>query len=67
MRDVYIATGEQALLICACDESHHKALKKIAKKIKEMEKDYDSVVFHCINSTLDNDGIYSLTATISVW
>lgn len=61
----YIATAEYAQLVCAFDKNPSKALKKIAKKIDEMQGNDEWFMLTSINVGYDDDGFYNITATVS--
>lgn len=59
----YVATGEQAFLVCAFAKTTKSALKILAKKLDEVLND-DTILIG-INVYLDDDGYQHLTATLS--
>ena len=63
----WIATGEQAFLLCAYAPTPGKALKKIGKLIDSLLAESDDVVVQGINLTYDDeDDIVHVNATITV-
>lgn len=60
----YVATAEHAQLICAFDKSASKALKKVAKKIDEMQKGDEYLMLSSVNVGYDDD-FYHVTATVT--
>ena len=65
MSKAYIATGEQAFLVIAFDKSAPKAMKKVAKKIAEIQSQDEWVMLIGLNTAYDEDGYYHVTATLS--
>jgi hypothetical protein len=65
MSKAYIAFGERATLVCAYDKSAPKALKKVAKKVAEMQQEDDWAMLTGINVAYDDDSYYHVTATVS--
>lgn len=65
MSKAYLATGEYAELICAYDKNPAKALKKAAKLIDRIVCCNENTMLSSVNVGYDDDGFYSITATIS--
>lgn len=65
MSKAYLATGEYAELICAYDKNPAKALKKAAKLIDRIVSCNENTMLSSVNVGYDDDGFYSITATIS--
>lgn len=65
MSKAYLATGEYAELICAYDKNPAKALKKAAKLIDRIVSCNENTMLTSVNVGYDDDGFYSITATIS--
>ena len=65
MSKAYLATGEYAELICAYDKNPGKALKKAAKLIDRIVSCNENTMLTSVNVGYDDDGFYSITATIS--
>lgn len=61
----YVAHGEYAELVCGFDKNPAKALKSVAKKIGEMNKDNEWLMLTSVNINYDDEGIYYVTATVS--
>ena len=61
----YVATGEYAELVCGFDKNPAKALKIVAKKIGEMNKDNEWLMLTGVNINYDDEGFYYVTATVS--
>ena len=64
MSKAYLATGEYSQLICAYDKDPAKALKKTAKLLSAVMK-YEDTMLTGVNVGYDDEGFYSITATIS--
>ena len=65
MNKAYVATAEYAQLVCAFDKEASKAMKKVAKKIAEMQKDDEWLMLTSLNVGYDDEGFYHVTATVS--
>jgi hypothetical protein len=61
----YVATGEYAQLVCAYDKNPAKALKAVAKKIDNLQRDDEWLMLSGINVNYDDEGYYGITATVS--
>lgn len=65
MSKAYIATSEQAQLVVAFDKNASKAMKKVAKKIDEMQDSDRWLMLTSLNVGYDDEGFYHITATVS--
>jgi hypothetical protein len=65
MSKAYLATGEYSQLICAYDKDPAKALKKTAKLLSAVMKYEEDTMLTGVNVAYDDEGFYSITATIS--
>lgn len=65
MSKAYLATGEYSQLICAYDKDPAKALKKVAKFLGTVIKYEEDTMLTGVNVGYDDEGFYSITATIS--
>lgn len=61
----YIATEENAQLVCAFDKSPSKALKKIAKQFDRMLENDEWLMLAGVNVGYDEEGFYHITATVT--
>ena len=62
-KHAYIASGEIPFVICGFAPKAADALKVVAKKIAEF--DDNSVVLLAINTQIDEDGVYCVSAVLS--
>jgi hypothetical protein len=62
-KHAYVAISEHPFVICGYAPTAAAALKVIAKEIKKHEG--QDVVMLAVNSQIDEDGIYCVTAILS--
>jgi len=62
-KHAYLATAEMPFAICGYAPTAADALKVIAKEIKKYES--DNTVMLAVNSQIDEDGVYCVTAILS--
>ena len=65
MSKAYVAHGERAFLVCAFDKRAPKAMKKVANLITELQQNDDWLMLIGLNTAYDDDGFYTVTATLS--
>ena len=61
----YIAFGERPYVVCSFGDTPGKALKKMAKLIDKKVREDDSTIVLSLNSSYDDDGKFTATATLS--
>jgi hypothetical protein len=65
MSKAYVATSEYAQLVVAFDKNPSKAMKKVAKKIDQMQNSDEWLMLTSLNVGYDDEGFYHITATVS--
>lgn len=63
----WVASGEDALLVCAYGPTPGKALKKIGKLIDSMLEQNNTLLLQGVNVTYDDDDVVIVNATVTTW
>jgi hypothetical protein len=65
--NAYVAHGELPILLCAYGETPGKAMRKMAKLIDKHLSEDDSNLILGMNSGYDEDGVFCMNVTLSLW